>query len=115
MTLQIKQNEDNWQQTISEFHMYLQNTVELLAHKQENTDVEAPSLQNPRIAASSKRRIQVIPEMKHLDRVLIVAADKEQMKKPSTRRYSSPLWVGLGDEETVPSTRKTKPKRKTKS
>jgi hypothetical protein len=117
MTSDIKQNEDHWQQTTSEFRAYLQRTIELLAHKQEITKVDAPLAPNPP-KATSRKQTQVIPEVKHSDPVPIVPADKEQvpLKPASARPYSSPLWVGLGDEDESPgrSNRKTKYKKKAK-
>lgn len=113
MTPEIKQNEDNWQQTISAFHTYLQQTVEMLAQRPEITKVDMPSSQNPRIAASRKQT-KLIPEGKISNPVPLVSADKAQVAKPSTRRYSSPLWVGLGDDQLVQSHRKTMRKGKTK-
>lgn len=113
MTPEIKQNEDNWQERISTFHTYLEQSVESLTHKQETTEVDTPSPQNPRIAASRKKT-KVLPEVKHSTPVPLIPVDKEQVTKSSTRHYSSPLWVGLGDENPGRSNSKTKHKKKAK-
>jgi hypothetical protein len=117
MTSDIKRIDNHWQQTTSEFRAYLQRTIELLARKQEITKVDEPLLRNPR-KATSRYQTQVIPEAKHSNPVPIVPADKERVafKPASARLYTSPLWVGLGDEDEGPSrsNRKTKYKKKAK-
>ncbi len=115
MTSSLKENENHWQQTISAFHVYLQKTTELLAHKQEITKVDAPLPRNP-LRAKSPKQTQVKQEVQHSDPIPVVPEDKGRtVYKPSGKRvYSSPLWVGLGDEDPVKSNNKARYKKKTK-
>lgn len=116
MTSDTKRIDKHWQQTTSEFRAYLQRTIELLARKQEITKLDEPLLRNPR-KATSRYQTQVIPEVKHSDPVSIVPADKEHLpfKPASARYYTSPLWVGLADEDESPGRINRKMKRRKKA
>lgn len=115
MTTPTQQIDNHWQQTISEFHLYLQKTTELLARKQEITHVDAPLPRNP-LKAKSPKQTQVKQEVQYSDPIPAIPETKGRpLYKPSGKRaYSSPLWVGLGDEDPVKSNNKTKYKKRTK-
>ena len=120
MIAATEQNTNNWKQTNIEFHAYLQETLALLKHKQVETLVDVPLPPQP-VRQHKAPSWQQIP--------LILAAPPTNLKPPApaievravakpakARLYSSPLWVGLGDEDEGPggSNRKTKYKKKAK-
>ena len=115
MTTDIKPIDNHWQQTTSEFRAYLQQTIELLAHKRVIIRADKPLPAKPRKAESGKQT-KLKPKVKLANSVPLVPADKEQtvFKPSSTKHYSSPLWVGLGDENEGHSNTKTRRKKKTK-
>lgn len=132
MNTDVKWNENNWHKNILAFHNYLNQTVETLADQKKIIRVETvPS--NPRKAVSGKRipvAKPVISEVKLSEIVPLVQTEKERVKMILARArasYSSPLWIGLGDENpgksntpkkrnapqkhNVPKKRRTKAKR----
>ena len=112
MTLDTKQNESQWAQTTSAFHTYLEQTVESLEYRKAIKGDSVPPL-NPRKSVLVKQK-RIIPMMENSKPDPRVQADKERAKfKPSkTRRYASPLWVSLGDENSGRNNSKTKHTRK---
>lgn len=114
MTSDIKPIDSHWQQTTLEFRAYLRQTIELL-HKPKIVSVDTPLPANPR-KARSRKQTQLKPKQKLSSPAPLVPADKEQtvFKPSSARRYSSPLWIGIGDENPGRSNVKTKRTKKAK-
>lgn len=101
MTDYTQKTENNWPQTVSAFRAYLHQTVALLAHSKQTVAVDESASPKSR-KVKSRKHTPVTSGMGYQAQFvyLLPAGQQRPVSEPSaTRHFSSPLWVGIGDEE----------------